>query len=116
MKEDKNIVNLLVSSDIINMACKDIADKKTNKEVNELLIEELSEVIKAEKLSYKLNQLQKGQMVSVTYYNKDAYEIVDGLITNFAEIFRTVTIVKTVIHFDDILDVNGENIKSLDEI
>ena len=32
MKEDKNIVNLLVSSDIINMACKDIADKKTNKD------------------------------------------------------------------------------------
>ena len=47
MKENKNIVNLLVSSDIINMACKDIADKKTNKEVTELLIEELSELIKA---------------------------------------------------------------------
>lgn len=76
---------------------------------------ELSET-EAERLSFKLNQLQKGQMISVTYYNKDAYEIVDGLITNFAEIFRTVTIVKTVIHFDDILDVNGENIKSLDEI
>ena len=76
---------------------------------------ELSET-EAERLSFKLNQLQKGQMISVTYYNKDAYEIVDGLITNFDEIFRTVTIVKTVIHFDDILDVNGENIKSLDEI
>ena len=55
MKEDKNIVNLLVSSDIINMACKDIADKKTNKEVTELLIEELSELIKAvEKLETEL--------------------------------------------------------------
>ena len=47
MMEDKNIVNLLNSRDIINMACKDIADKKTNKEVTELLIEELSELIKA---------------------------------------------------------------------
>ena len=46
MKEDKNIVNLLVSSDIINMACKDIAVNKTNIEVTELLIEELSELIK----------------------------------------------------------------------
>ena len=46
MKEDKNIVNLLVSSDIINMACKDIAVNKTNIEVSELLIEELSELIK----------------------------------------------------------------------
>ena len=55
MKEDKNIVNLLVSSDIINMACKDIADKKTNKEVTELLIEELSKLIKAvEKLETEL--------------------------------------------------------------
>ena len=55
MKEDKNIVNLLVSSDIINMACKDIADKKTNKEVTELLIEELLELIKAvEKLETEL--------------------------------------------------------------
>ena len=47
MKEDKIIANLLVGSNIINMACKDIADNKTNKEVNELLIEELSELIKA---------------------------------------------------------------------
>ena len=55
MKEDKNIVNLLVSSDIINMVCKDIADKKTNKEVTELLIEELTEHIKAvEKLETEL--------------------------------------------------------------
>ena len=55
MKEDKNIVNLLVSSDIINMACKDIAENKTNIEVTELLIEELLELIKAvEKLETEL--------------------------------------------------------------
>ena len=55
-------------------------------------------------------------MISVTYYNKDAYEIIEGLISNLDETFRTLTIVKTVISFDDILDINGENIKSLDEI
>ena len=55
MKEDKNIVNLLNSRDIINMACKDIAVNKTNIEVTELLIEELSELIKAvEKLETEL--------------------------------------------------------------
>ena len=32
---------------IINMACKDIADNKTNIQVSELLIEELSELIQA---------------------------------------------------------------------
>ena len=47
MKEDKIIANLLVGSNIINMACKDIADNKTRIEVNELFIEELSELIQA---------------------------------------------------------------------
>ena len=32
---------------IINISCKDIADNKTNREVNEMLVEELSELIKA---------------------------------------------------------------------
>ena len=47
MMEDKNMFNILFSSNIINMVCNDIADNKTNIEVSELLIEELSELIKA---------------------------------------------------------------------
>ena len=47
MKENKIIANLLVGSNLINMVCKDIAVNKTNIEVSELLIEELSELIKA---------------------------------------------------------------------
>ena len=47
MKENKNMFNTLFSSNIINMACKDIADNKTNIQVSELLIEELSELIQA---------------------------------------------------------------------
>ena len=58
MKEDKNIVNLLVSSDIINMACKDIAVSKTNIQVTELLIEELSELIQA---AIKLQRWDNGE-------------------------------------------------------
>ena len=46
MKENKNMFKLLFSSNIINMACKDIADNKTSREINELLIEEISELIK----------------------------------------------------------------------
>ena len=46
MKEDKNMFNILFSSNIINMVCNDIADNKTNIQVTELLIEELSELIK----------------------------------------------------------------------
>ena len=47
MKEDKNMFNILFSSNIIKIACNDIAVSKTNIEVSELLIEELSELIKA---------------------------------------------------------------------
>ena len=44
-----------LSFKIINACCKDIADNKTRTEVNELLIEELSELIKAvEKLETEL--------------------------------------------------------------
>ena len=41
------MLNILFSSNIINMVCKDIADNKTNIQVSELLIEELSELIQA---------------------------------------------------------------------
>ena len=47
MKEDKNMFKMLFSSNIINMVCNDIADNKTNLQVTELLIEELSELIQA---------------------------------------------------------------------
>ena len=46
MMEDKNMFNILFSSNIINMVCKDIAGNKTSREINELLIEEISELIK----------------------------------------------------------------------
>lgn len=70
----------------------------------------------AECLSYKLNQLKKGQMIKVTYYNKEAYENIEGLISYVDFTFRTLTIVKTEISFDDILDISGDFIKSLYEI
>ena len=46
MMEDKNIFNKDFSSNIIKIACNDIADNKTSREINELLIEEISELIK----------------------------------------------------------------------
>ena len=79
MKEDKNIVNLLVSSDIINMACKDIAEDKTNKEVTELLIEELSELIKAVE---KLERWDNGE--TTLRYNID--EIYNNLYEELGDV------------------------------
>ena len=76
---------------------------------------ELSET-EAERLSYKLNQLKKGQMVEITHYNNDAYEKIEGLISNFDDTFKKITIVKTVISFDDILDIDGDEIKLMNDL
>ena len=79
MKEDKNILNLLFSSNIINMVCNDIADTKTNIRVNELLIEELSELIKA---VIKLQRWDNGE--TTLRYNID--EIYNNLYEELADV------------------------------
>ena len=81
MKEDKNMLNILFSSNIINMVCNDIADNKTRIEVNELFIEELSELIKA---VVKLERWLNGE-TTLRYnideiYNNLCEEIVDVII------------------------------------
>ena len=98
MNKDKNIVNLLVSSDIINMVCKDIAVNKTNKEVTELLIEELSELIKAvEKLEtelikavVKLERWDNGE--TTVRYNID--EIYNNLVERFEIVSEKLIVMK----------------------
>ena len=79
MKEDKNILNLLFSSNIINIVCEDIAYNKTNIEVNELLIEELSELIKA---VVKLERWDNGE--TTLRYNID--EIYNNLYEELADV------------------------------
>ena len=79
MKEDKNIANLLVGSNIINMACKDIAVNKTNREVNEMLVEELSELIQA---LMKLERWDNGE--TTLRYNID--EIYDNLYEELGDV------------------------------
>ena len=79
MKEDKIIANLLVGSNIINMVCKDIAVNKTNIEVSELLIEELSELIKA---VVKLQRWDNGE--TTLRYNID--EISNNLYEELADV------------------------------
>ena len=61
-------------------------------------------------LSYKLNQVKKGMVIKVRYYNIDAYETAEGIVSSFDDIFRTLTIVKKSISFDDILDITGDEI------
>ena len=79
MKEDKNMLNILFSSNIINMVCKDIADNKTNREVNEMLIEELSELIQA---VVKLERWDNGE--TTLRYNID--EIYNNLYEELGDV------------------------------
>ena len=79
MKEDKNMFKILFSSNIINTVCKDIADNKTGIEVSELLIEELSELIKA---VIKLERWDNGE--TTLRYNID--EIYDNLYEELGDV------------------------------
>ena len=79
MMEDKNMLNILFSSNIINMVCKDIAVSKTNIQVTELLIEELSELIQA---VVKLERWDNGE--TTLRYNID--EIHNNLYEELADV------------------------------
>ena len=73
MKENKNISNLLIGSNIINMVCKDIAVSKTYIEVTELLIEELSELLQA---VIKLQRWENGE-IALRYDFNEIYNAVE---------------------------------------
>ena len=79
MKEDKNMFNILFSSNIINMVCNDITGNKTNREVNEILVEELSELIQA---VIKLERWDNGE--TTLRYNID--EIYDDLYEELGDV------------------------------
>ena len=52
-----------------------------------------------------LSQVHKGSMITVTYYDKDAYLTRHGMVSVFTPEFHTLTLVKTPIAFRDILDI-----------
>ena len=98
MNKDKNIFNTDFSSNIIKIACDDIADNKTNREVNDLLVEELSELIKAvEKLEtelikavVKLERWDNGE--TTLRYNID--EIYNNLVERFEIVSEKLIVLK----------------------
>ena len=66
MSKEINTIVALCDFNIINTVCKDIADNKTGIEVSELLIEELSELIKA---VIKLERWDNGDFYTFTESN-----------------------------------------------
>ena len=92
MMEDKNMLNILFSSNIINMVCNDIADNKTNIQVTELLIEELSELMQA------VIKLERWDMGEITLrYNID--EIYNNL---YEELGDVIIMIIQFIHKNNI--------------
>ena len=75
---------------------------------------ELSED-EAEILSDKLSKIQKGMLITITYYKEDCYEILTGLVSNIDPVYRTITIVKTKIAIDDVCDIKIESDKTSSE-
>lgn len=65
---------------------------------------ELSEY-DAARLSKKMYALQKGDMVRVTYYDRDAYVKLEGIVSDIDIPLRTLRVIKTAIPFDDIWDI-----------
>ena len=78
MMEYKNILDLFSDNNIIYTVCKDIADNKTSREINELLIEEISELIKP---VIKLQRWDNGE--TTLRYNID--EIYNNLYEELAD-------------------------------
>ena len=78
-------------------------------------------------LSDKIASIEKGKIIKITYYKEfdrgegyipegafGAYVTAEGMVSEINTVTRTVTVVKTVIPFDDILDIGGEGIKNRD--
>ena len=70
---------------------------------------ELSEEKKAE-LDYKLQQIQKNDIVTVVYFLKDEYIKVEGMVSRLDRDARVLKIVNTKIPFEDIYELSGESI------
>lgn len=68
-----------------------------------------------EELSYKLSQVDVGVIIKVIHYNKDKYISTEGMVSKIDLNQRTLTIVKTQIQIDDIIEIYGEKIKDIDE-
>ncbi len=70
---------------------------------------ELSEEKKIE-LDYKIQQIQKNDIVTVVYFLKDEYIKLEGMVSRLDKDARVLKIVNTKIPFEDIYDISGETI------
>ncbi len=65
---------------------------------------ELSED-EAQELSDKISRIKKGMMITAIHYSDGEYISTEGMVSDVDFTFRTVTIVKTKINFEDIANL-----------
>lgn len=82
-----------------------IKEKEKIKEPRRIISEEDSEI-----LSKKLNYVERGNIIKVVYYNIDHYEEIEGMVGNIDYDFHQLTIIKTVISFEDIYQIAGKDV------
>lgn len=56
-------------------------------------------------ISNVLAQLKKGDMVSIRYYDRDGYILRTGVVARIDTVFKTLTLVKAVIPFEEIAEL-----------
>ena len=85
--------------------------KEAIKERQKIKVEKpvLSEEMAIE-LSYKLNQVKKGMIVKIVHYDNEEYIETFGMVSEFSEVFNYLKIVKKKILFEDILDIQSDEI------
>lgn len=66
-----------------------------------------------ENLEYKIKQIKVGQMIKVIYFNSDRYLKIEGLVSKINFSLKSLTIVKTIINFQDIYEISGAEIMDL---
>lgn len=62
-------------------------------------------------LNYKFPQLKKGMIVKVVYYSDGNYIELEGMVSKIDNYNKILTIVKTKIFYNEILDINGKDIQ-----
>ena len=64
-----------------------------------------------EELNKKLSLLKNGMMVKIIYFKDNEYLLIEGLVSKIDIYERYLTIVKTKIFFDDLKDIQSDEIK-----
>lgn len=59
----------------------------------------------AEEISDKINEIKKGMLIKIKYYNVDTYDEITGIVSEIDKNYKVLSIIKTKIKFCDILSI-----------